>query len=192
MSEWEHHSGLRAVLGEAQRVGALGKAPLDEVIRHASSFVDAVPADARSCVDLGSGAGVPGLVLAVARPDLEMTLVDRREKRTDALHRAVRALGIEDRTMVICADVETLIVEPEWRRRFDAAVSRGFGPPAHTLRLSAIMVRSGGVVVISEPPQRTPSRWSPDILLDAAVSGWERQERVAMFHVEHPDDHETH
>jgi 16S rRNA (guanine527-N7)-methyltransferase len=185
MSEWEHHSGLRAVLGEAQRIGALGRAPIDEIIRHAGAFVDALPLDTRTCVDLGTGAGIPGLVLAVARPDLRVTLMDRREKRTDALHRAVRALGVESTTEIVCAEVETLVANPSRRGRFDAAVSRGFGPPAFTLTMSSVLVRSGGVVIISEPPVELPSRWSQELLREAEVTSWERLGAVSMFHVEH-------
>lgn len=185
MSEWEHHSGLHAVLGEAQRVGALGRAPINEVIRHALAFVDAMPLDTHTCVDLGTGAGVPGLVLAVVRPDLHVTLVDRREKRTDALHRAVRALGVESTTEIVCAEVETLVANPSWKWRFDAAVSRGFGPPSFTLTMSSVLVRSGGVVVISEPPVDLPSRWSAELLREADVISWERLGAVSMFHVEH-------
>lgn len=185
MAEWEHHSGLRAVLVEAQRIGALGRAPIDEVIRHAGAFVDALPLATSNCVDLGTGAGVPGLVLAVARPDLRVTLVDRREKRTDALHRAVRTLGLESTTEIVCAEVETLVANPSWRGRFDAAVSRGFGPPSFTLAMSSALVRSGGVVVISEPPVDLPSRWSSEILRQADVTSQERRGAVSMFHVEH-------
>jgi 16S rRNA (guanine527-N7)-methyltransferase len=186
MSEWEHHSGLHTVLGEAQRVGALGRAPIEEVIRHALAFLQVLPPSVHTCVDLGTGAGVPGLILAVARPDLQLTLVDRREKRTDALQRAVRALGVEANTEIVCAEVETLLANPSWGGRFDAAVSRGFGPPVFTLTTSAFFVRSGGVVVISEPPVELPSRWSGELLRSAHVTTWERRGAVSMFHVEHP------
>lgn len=185
MSEWEHHSGLRAVLGEAQRVGALGRAPIDEVIRHANAFVEALPHETRTCVDIGTGAGVPGLVIAVARPDLQVTLVDRREKRTDALHRAVRTLGVESTTEIVCAEIETLVADPRWQGRFDVTVSRGFGPPAFTLTMSSRLVRSGGVVIISEPPVDLPARWSEELLREADVTSWERLGAVSMFHVEH-------
>jgi 16S rRNA (guanine527-N7)-methyltransferase len=185
MAEWEHHSGLHAVLGEAQRVGALGRAPIEDVIRHALAFADALPPDIQTCVDLGTGAGVPGLVLAVARAELRVTLVDRREKRTDALHRATRVLEIDTRTDVVCADAETLMANTAWAKRFDAAVSRGFGPPVFTLTTAASMVRPGGVVVISEPPLETPSRWPDEALHAAGISRRERLGPVSMFHVEH-------
>lgn len=123
------HEGLLRVLGEAQRIGALGTQPVHEIIDHATAFVDALPITTQSCVDLGSGAGVPGLVIAIARPHLQVTLVDRRSKRTDSLQRAVLVLGIHDRVTVVCADVEDFSRRPGIRRSFDAACARGFGPP---------------------------------------------------------------
>ena len=88
------HPGLRRIFGEAQKIGALGSAPLSEIIEHAATFAEALPDGVTSCVDLGSGAGVPGLVIAIIRPEIQMTLIDRRAKRTDTLQRSVLSLGI--------------------------------------------------------------------------------------------------
>jgi 16S rRNA (guanine527-N7)-methyltransferase len=160
MTAVARHSGLLAVLGEAQRIGALGAAPLESIIGHAEAFADALPESTSTCIDLGTGAGVPGLVIAVARPMMRLTLVDRRAKRTDALERAIRVLEMRDRVSV-------------------------FGPPDLTLLTAAACVRSGGVVVISEPPEDHAPRWSPDLLQQAGISHWERRGPVAVFHVEH-------
>lgn len=189
MTEVAHHSGLRAVLGEAQRIGALGSAPLTEIIEHARAFADALPDSVATCIDLGSGAGIPGLVVAVARPSMRLTLVDRRAKRTDALKRAIHALDIADRVSVICADMTHLARQPEVRHQFDAAVTRGFGPPDITLRTASACVRSGGVVIISEPPADQPTRWTPVLLGQADITSWERHGPVARFHVEHSHTH---
>jgi 16S rRNA (guanine527-N7)-methyltransferase len=185
MAEWEHHVGLHAVLSEAQRIGALGRAPIVEVIRHSLAFAAVLPPDTKACVDLGTGAGVPGLVIAIARPEVRVTLVDRRAKRTDALFRSVRALGIENRTEIICAEVDDMVADSRWQAQFDAAVSRGFGPPGSTLEAASRLVRSGGLIVISEPPTGSPSRWTSVMLERADVVSWERRDAVAMFHVEH-------
>ena len=144
---------LREVIEDGRRLGFLGAAPVDEVIAHARAFVDALASVTGSVVDLGSGGGIPGLVVANDRPDLELTLVDRRQKRTDALHRAVRRLGWADRVDVRHADVTQLPAA-----RWDAAVARGFGPPEVTVRLAHAAVRPGGLIVVSEPP--TGDRWS--------------------------------
>ena len=93
-------AALHPILLEAQRVGALSGAPIDQIISHALWFVRAISDNAKSVVDLGSGAGVPGLIVALDRPDLELVLVDRRSGRTDSLTRAVSALNLSARVKV--------------------------------------------------------------------------------------------
>ncbi len=179
------HAGLLRVLGEAQRIGTLGPAPLEEIIRHATSFADALPAETNRVIDLGSGAGVPGLIIALVRPNAQVTLVDRRAKCTDALLRAVAVLNLGEWVSVRRDDVEDMSRRPEWRESFDAAVSRGFGPPQQTLTLARLFVRVGGVVVISEPPADVPDRWGDIDLGQMGLSGPHRLGPVGMFHVEH-------
>ncbi|MFZ9818768.1 MAG: RsmG family class I SAM-dependent methyltransferase, partial [Ilumatobacteraceae bacterium] len=104
MSDLHAHEGLLRVFGEAQRVGALGPVSPGEVISHSLSFVDAISETASTCADLGTGAGVPGLVVAVARPGLRVFLIDRRAKRTDFLRRAVVSLGLDARVTVVTGD----------------------------------------------------------------------------------------
>ena len=79
-----------------------------DVVEHAAAFVVALEAVTGTVVDLGSGGGVPGLVIATARPDLRLVLVDRRVGRTDHLVRLVRRLGLDDRVTVLTADAEDL------------------------------------------------------------------------------------
>ena len=148
---------LMSVLTESQRLGFLGTRPIPEVIAHAQGFVAAVPQLARTVVDLGSGGGVPGLVIARDRPDLHVTLLDRRTKRTDFLERMVRRLGWHDRVTVVAADAARFA--DEHPRGFDVVVARGFGPPDVTLGYGAALVVPGGRIVISEPP--TGDRWDP-------------------------------
>ena len=155
-----------AVLEDSRRLGFLGDRPIDEVIAHARSFVDALVPVTGRVADLGSGGGVPGLVIALDRPDLEVVLVDRRAKRTDFLSRVVRRLGWADRVRVRAEDVAQTIEREAGS--FDAVVARGFGPPDLTLARGVELVRSGGLVVISEPP--VGDRWSADQLRELGVS----------------------
>jgi 16S rRNA (guanine527-N7)-methyltransferase len=148
---------LVSVLRDSQRLGFLGPRPIAEVIEHAQGFVAAIPASATSVVDLGSGGGVPGLVIARDRPELQVTLLDRRTKRTDFLERMVRRLGWHERVTVVAADAARFVAEHP--HRFDAAVARGFGPPEVTVRYGAGLVVPGGLVIISEPP--AGDRWDP-------------------------------
>lgn len=171
-------AALHDALASSQRIGMLGNRPVEEVIEHASAFVTALEGVHGVVIDLGSGGGVPGLVIAAARPDLRVVLVDRRATRTDHLRRLVARLGWRDRVEVVTADVASLAgFAPA-----DAAVARGFGPPLTTVRAAAPLVRPGGLLVVSEPPLDDRSRWPDE---DVRATGWERlppaDPRVACF-----------
>lgn len=177
---------LVEVLERAQTEGALGTRAIPEVISHARAFVAALPPGVKNVVDLGSGAGIPGLVIALDRPEVQITLVDRRAKRVDALRRAVTALEWVARVTVLEADAHQLALDPAWARSCAVAVARGFGPPKETLQAAASLVHPGGWVIISEPPDDVPSRWDPQWLTDTGVGAPERHGSVVRFHVEHP------
>lgn len=172
---------VREILSEAQRIGALGPRPIDEVIDHARAFLAALPEGPLDVVDLGTGAGLPGMVIGEARPDTRLTLVDRRAKRTDALERAVRGLGWTNRARVVCADVEKLAKDPAWQDAFDVVVSRGFGPHEMTLRLSTAVARPHGLVILTEPPEGSPNRWRPELIDQLHLEGPERLPHIVVF-----------
>ena len=158
---------LLAVLSESQELGFLGARPVAEVLDHARSFVAPLAelGAGAQVIDLGAGGGVPGLVIANDRPDLDVHLLDRRTKRTDFLERVVRRLGWSDHVVVVPRDVQAYIADAP--PPFDAAVARGFGPPDVTLRTSAQLVAPGGLIVISEPP--SGDRWAPTLLAEIGV-----------------------
>lgn len=178
----ETSRALAEALGEAQRLGMLGDRPIDAVIEHARAFVDAVVDVDGTVLDLGSGGGVPGLVIAHDRADLRVVLLDRRTKRTDFLARQVRRLHWSERVEVLAMDVEVLAasVRRGDTAPFDAVVARGFGPPDLTLETAISLTRSGGVVAISEPP--AGDRWSNSPLVRSGSVQVERHvDGVARF-----------
>jgi len=158
---------LLAVLTESQDLGFLGERPVADVVDHARSFVAPLAelAAGSRIIDLGAGGGVPGLVIAHDRPDLDVHLLDRRTKRTDFLERVVRRLGWTDHVSVIPRDVQAYISDAP--PAFAAAVARGFGPPDVTLRTATQLVAHGGLIVISEPPRS--DRWAPALLARIGV-----------------------
>ena len=174
------HDDLVGVLTEAQRLGMIGAAPISVALGHAQAFVtalEALPGGSR-VIDLGSGGGLPGLVVASRRSDVSFLLVDRRQKRADFLRRMVQRLGY-GHVEVRCDDVATVIREVEFGDdRFDGATARGFGPPEFTLRCASRVVRAGGLVVVSEPP--AGDRW-PGALLDELGLTSERVGPVRRF-----------
>lgn len=95
-------------------------------------------------VDLGSGAGFPGLVLADLFPTLQVDLVDSRQRRCAFLERVLTEAGEEpERVRVRCVRVETLPT-----RAYDGVVARAFAPPAQVLEHAARLLVDGGLVVL--------------------------------------------
>jgi 16S rRNA (guanine527-N7)-methyltransferase len=167
---------LHEALASSQRLGMLGARPIGEVIEHSLAFVAPLADVAGTVVDVGSGGGVPGLVIAAARPDLCLVLVDRRASRTDHLRRLVRRLGLDDRVAVVTAGAGDVVLE----RLAAAAVARGFAAPDVTLRAAARLVAGAGSIVVSEPPMGR--RWPPELLDVCQVQRvpW-TDPRVAVF-----------
>ncbi len=165
------HPDLLETLRQAQRFGFFGSRPMEEAIAHSAAFVGAFAntEPPGSLIDLGSGGGLPGLVLADALPTTSIVLTDRREKRTDFLARAVSRLGF-DHVTVFAGDVEVVCkqVAAGSRPPFAAVTARGFGPPEVTLRCARRLVSDVGVIVISEPP--TGNRWDDTLLAELGLA----------------------
>ena len=164
---------LETVLLDAQRRGWIGAGPLPRAIAHASGFAEGpVPAPS-SFADLGSGGGLPGLVLAVAWPEARAVLIEGSATRAGFLVDAVESLGLIDRCTVIAVRAEEAGRRPELRSSFDVVVARGFGAPAVTAECAAPLLRVGGHVLVSEPPDDT-ARWPEDGLAPLGLSPTER------------------
>jgi 16S rRNA (guanine527-N7)-methyltransferase len=100
-----------------------------------------VPEGATVC-DIGSGAGLPGLVLAIARPDLRITLVEPLLRRTTFLEEVVAELALDD-VEVVRGRAEALHGE----RRFDVVTSRAVAPLERLLGWSMPLVEPTGALV---------------------------------------------
>ncbi|MEZ6196249.1 MAG: 16S rRNA (guanine(527)-N(7))-methyltransferase RsmG [Planctomycetota bacterium] len=81
-------------------------------------------------LDLGTGAGWPGLAIAIAGPHLSVTLLDARRKKIDFLGGVVADLGLEDRVECVWSRFEDFIRDE--RKGYDVVLARAVGP---TLRL---------------------------------------------------------
>lgn len=99
---------------------------------------DLVPPDASVC-DIGSGAGLPGLVMAIRRPDLRVTLVEPLLRRTTFLDEAVGSLGLTN-VEVVRGRADAL----HGQRLFDVVTSRAVAPLDRLSQWSLPLVRSGG------------------------------------------------
>lgn len=123
-----------------------------------------------SALDLGSGGGLPGLVLARLRPELRWVLLDSQERRVDFLREAIELLGLSGRVTAWRARAEEAGRAPEHRETYDLVTARSFGPPAVTAECGSAFVRVGGRLVVSEPPNSADTdRWPATPLLDMAL-----------------------
>lgn len=169
---------LLAVLERARSVGFLGPGPLRVHSDHAERFVDAVP-EAGRLLDLGSGAGLPGLPVLLARPGLEGVLLDASEKRCAFLTWAIVELDLADRVVVEHARAEIAGHDERLRGQFAVVTCRGFGPPPQTVECGAAFLQPGGRLLISEPPERRP--WPTEALQDLGLTVDTTFEGVVSF-----------
>lgn len=90
-------------------------------------------------LDVGSGAGLPGLVLAIAQPDWQFTLLDSNSKKTSFLQQAVIELDLHN-VRVYCTRVEKL--DP--KEKFDGIISRAFADTTDFVKLTAHLLKQNG------------------------------------------------
>ncbi|MCC6523921.1 MAG: class I SAM-dependent methyltransferase [Polyangiaceae bacterium] len=110
------------------------------------------PAAPVRVVDVGTGAGAPGLALAILRPDLRMCLVEPLQKRVAFLRFVCGKLGLEaPRVEVVAGRAEGL-----GARRFDVAVSRATLAPEAWLALGATLAPEVWVLLAREAPPEAP------------------------------------
>jgi 16S rRNA (guanine527-N7)-methyltransferase len=98
------------------------------------------------CVDVGSGAGLPGLALKLALPRLRLSLVEATGKKAAFLVDLVDALALEG-VEVHAERAETLAQRPDQRETYDVALARALAPLAPLLELTLPFLRLGGVLV---------------------------------------------
>ena len=115
----------------------------------------AVEPEDRDAYDLGSGAGLPGIVVAVVRPDVLVTLVESQRRRVAFLELAVETLGLPN-ALVEAIRVEA-IVNP-----VDVCFSRAFAPPLEAWRAAAGFLRPGGRLVYFAGRRRSVLAELPD------------------------------
>jgi 16S rRNA (guanine527-N7)-methyltransferase len=174
---------LSLLLGEAQRRGFVGPGPVGDHVAHAWPLVAVLP-DEGLGVDLGSGGGVPALILAWARPRLRWVLVESQDRRARWLREALRRASMTGQVDVRRERAEA-VARSDLRGRADVVTARSFAPPAVTAECGAPFLAVGGSLWVAEPPAPVPDRWDERGLdelglrrCDGGLPGWAGFEQV--------------
>jgi 16S rRNA (guanine527-N7)-methyltransferase len=167
---------LTSTLEQARELGFLGPGPVGDHLAHTLAFVVARNSGRsgppETVLDLGSGGGVPGLVLAWAWPESDVILLDGSERRVAFLRDAIADLGLPDRVRAVAQRAEEA-GRSALRSTRALVTARGFAGPAVTAECAAALLEPGGILAVSEPPGGDPARWplEPLAALGLEVAG---------------------
>ncbi|MEO7495679.1 MAG: 16S rRNA (guanine(527)-N(7))-methyltransferase RsmG [Massilia sp.] len=136
--------------------------PMQMVTHHLLDSLAAVPAfrDAHNVLDVGAGGGLPGIVLAIARPQMKVSLIDTVHKKTAFLTQVKAELGLGNVT-VYTMRVEQLQVQ----QLFDVITSRAFADLSDFVNWSGHLLAEGGQFIAlkgvapAEEQDRLPAPW---------------------------------
>ena len=143
LDEYNQKMDLTAVLDEDERID---RHDLDS----AAPLARGLLAPQAKVIDVGTGAGFPGMPLLILRPDLEMTFLDALNKRILFLEDALSRLGLKAQTLH--ARAEDAAKMPQHREMYDAAVSRAVASAAVLQELTLPFVRQGGLAIAWKGP----------------------------------------
>jgi 16S rRNA (guanine527-N7)-methyltransferase len=105
-------------------------------------------------LDIGAGAGIPGVPLRLVDPELSLTLIESRRKPVSFLHALIRDLGLPDIT-VHHGRAEAIVVEvPELKRQFEVVLARAVGLGADLIEMAKEYLGPGGRLIAAGPPVR--------------------------------------
>lgn len=113
-------------------------------------FLRVLPAASHRVLDLGSGAGFPGVPIALVRPDLDVTLLEGRQRRASFLAALVRELPIANASV---RGERAEAARAELGGAFDAVVMRCVGALTDAMPHAVSFLRPGGVAIASGPPR---------------------------------------
>ena len=147
---------VNAIVTENKAYGLTGlKSAADvdrELYEDALAFFRPGPRPPGPVVDLGSGAGIPGIPIALSDETLEVTLVETRQRKAQFLARMVERLHLRHRVRVVAERAEEISARPEFRECFAVAVAKAIAPLNILVELAFPLLRNGGVLMAWKGP----------------------------------------
>lgn len=131
------------LIAEGELRGLIGTKELPRLwsrhIVNSAALAQFLPQHPHTLADIGTGAGFPGVVLALMRPDVQVTLIESMERRCEWLEEVQQAIGIKNVTIIRdrCENIPR-------SKRFDVVTSRAVARLSKLVPLSAHLVRPGG------------------------------------------------
>jgi 16S rRNA (guanine527-N7)-methyltransferase len=111
-----------------------------------------MPAEAKRVVDIGAGAGIPGMPLRIVDHNLSLTLVEARRKPVSFLRALVRELGLKDIDVYHSRAEDLLVETPELLGKYDIVLTRSVGLTPRLIESAMLYLRRGGQLLASGPP----------------------------------------
>jgi len=144
--------------------------PEDIVIKHfldSLSIAGLIPNESKTLVDVGTGAGFPGIPLKITKKNLKVTLLDSLAKRINFLNEVCNYLMLED-ILAVHSRAEDFGADPKYRESFDFAVARAVAGLPVLLEYCLPLVKVGGIFIAMKGPdgreELNESRKAMDVL----------------------------
>jgi len=161
--------------------------PMQMVTLHVLDSLAAVPAfkDAKNVLDVGAGGGLPGMVLAISRPEMKVSMIDTVHKKTAFLNQVKAELELSNVT-VYTKRVEQL----EVKTKFDVITSRAFADLSDFVNWSGHVLAEGGQFIAlkgtapAEERERLPEPWKVQKLEPLEVPGLDAERHLVFIKAE--------
>ena len=158
--------------------------PMQMVTLHVLDSLAAVPAfkDAQNVLDVGAGGGLPGMVLAISRPDMKVSMIDTVHKKTAFLNQVKAELELANVT-VYTKRVEQL----EVKTKFDVITSRAFADLSDFVNWSGHVLAEGGQFIAlkgvapADEQERLPDPWKVKELRPLQVPGLQAERHLVFI-----------